>query len=75
MMKIVMWDFNLSYRRFLEEYYDKIDIDFNSIKYEVNKSYLILYIDFNEWFENYNKCEKDIRKMLFIMLDFNIRYS
>lgn len=49
-----MWDFNLSYRRFLEEYYDKIDIDFNSIKNEVNKCYLILYIDFKKCFENYN---------------------
>lgn len=74
-MKTVMWDFNLSYRRSLEEYYDKIDTDFNSIKHEVNKSYSTLHIDFNEWSENYNKCEKDIRKMSSIMSDFNTRYS
>lgn len=51
-----MLDFNLSYRRFLKEYYYEVDIDFNSIKNEVNKCYLLLYIDFKKFFENYNKC-------------------
>lgn len=75
MMKTVMWDFNSSYRRSLEEYYDKIDTDFNSIKHEVNKSYSTLHIDFNEWSENYNKCEKDIRKMTSIMSELITSYS
>lgn len=63
MIKTVMWDFNSSYRRSLEEYYDKIDTDFNSIKNEVNKRYSTLHIDFKKCSENYNQCKNETMKM------------